>query len=162
MLTNGGSADNVDDEDTDNISDHESENHERQDENEIAELVTVQAHDGENGENDKNLEDGIQDIRPEPGIPQLNEDDNESTDTAKYEYLHNGIAVGIVEICKDSKPDLLVHGKPLLDIQVKVQVIVNYNVNENDIQEFNDGVFLALSKHSGNFRVKLSIYDVIA
>ena len=60
-------------------------------------VVTVQAHDGENGENDENLEHGIQDIRPEPGIPQLNEDDNECTDTAKYEYLHNGIAVGIVE-----------------------------------------------------------------
>ena len=67
-------------------------------------------------------------------------------DTAKYEYLHNGIAVGIVEICKDYKPGLLVHGKTLLDIQVKVQVIVNYNVNENDIQEFNEGAFLALSK----------------
>ena len=43
MLTNGGSADNVDDEDSDNISDHESENHERQDENETTEVVTVQA-----------------------------------------------------------------------------------------------------------------------
>ena len=59
----------------------------------------MQAHDGENGEND--LEDGIQYIRPEHGIPQLNEDDNDSTDTATYEYLHNCIAVGIVEICKD-------------------------------------------------------------
>ena len=33
-----------------------------------------------------------------------------------------------------------------MDIQVKVQVIVNYNVNENDIEEFNEGAFLALSK----------------
>ena len=54
-------------------------------------VVTVQAHDGENGENDENLEDGLQDIRPEPGIPQLNEDNNESTDQWRIQARDLGI-----------------------------------------------------------------------
>ena len=79
----------------------------------------------EDSENNDNVEDGIQDTRPEHERPERdsNEDDNEIGAVARYEYLHNSVAVGIVEVYKDSKLGLLVHDKPLSDVEVKVQVV---------------------------------------
>ena len=45
----------------------------------------------------------------------------------KYEYMNtDGIYIGVVEISKDSKPGLIVHGKALLQDEVKVKVIQRY------------------------------------
>ena len=73
--------------------------------------------------------------------------DEDLGDTEKYEYFCNGIAVGIVEMCKDSKPGLVIHGKLLSDVEVKVKVLVRYDgINYIDVEEFSKGAFLALSK----------------
>ena len=69
------------------------------------------------------------------------------TPDVKCEYLNNGSVIGIVEICSESKPGLIVHGKPLSDVEVMVKVIEKYgSTDDKDVEEFYPGSFLVLTK----------------
>ena len=73
-------------------------------------------------------------------------DVNEDTPDVRYEYLNNGVAIGMVKICTESKPGLIVHGKPLSDMELKVKVLEKYDVEDDGIEVFHPGTYLALSK----------------
>ena len=84
-----------------------------------------------------------------PETPQRSTDYVETNHTpdVKYEYLNNGSVIGIIEICSESKPGLIVHGKPLSDVEVKVKGIEKYGpADDTDVEEFYPGSFLVLSK----------------
>ena len=94
------------------------------------------------------MDERSEDSSEDDSIPNNDEimDVNEDTPDVRYEYLNNGVAIGMVEICTESKPGLIVHGKPLSDVEVKVRVLEKYDVEDRGIEEFHLGAFLALSK----------------
>ena len=72
-------------------------------------------------------------------------DVNEDTPDVRYEYLNNGVAIGMVKICTESKPGLIFQWKPLSYMEVKVKVLEKY-VEDDGIEDFHPGTYLALSK----------------